>query len=238
MPSPPIRGAACLLATLIATFTVTETTAAEEPMMKTERSTALVAQFQQQAHPNVRKVIEVSDRLPAGPDEIFPLLCPARERDWIPGWTCELIYTESGYAEPGCIFRTAEDNISGPGLWICTRYEAPYRIEYTRVMEHMVMHLTIVLDDGGDGTTTGRWTLAFTGLDRTGSEFVARIPDDTGDAHEIFTLLRQYLQTGDVSPDNGEGIGHAGHGHGGQGHGSHGHGGHSIWEVVKGHFGQ
>ena len=30
-------------------------------------------------------------------------------------WTCELIYTETGYAEQGCVFRTGESSTLGPG---------------------------------------------------------------------------------------------------------------------------
>lgn len=36
--------------------------------------------------------------------EIFPLLCPTREYDWIEGWECDLLYSESGIAEQDCIF--------------------------------------------------------------------------------------------------------------------------------------
>lgn len=41
-------------------------------------------------------------------DEIFPLLCPKREEEWIPGWECETLWSKSGYNEAGAIFRTAK----------------------------------------------------------------------------------------------------------------------------------
>lgn len=38
--------------------------------------------------------------------EIFPLLCPKTEEKWIPGWTCDVVYSQSGVNEPGAVFRT------------------------------------------------------------------------------------------------------------------------------------
>ena len=45
-------------------------------------------------------------RLTAPPERVFPLLCPIKEYDWIPQWRCEMIYSKSGVAELGCVFKT------------------------------------------------------------------------------------------------------------------------------------
>jgi hypothetical protein len=42
--------------------------------------------------------------LPALPGEVFPLLCPILEYDWLNGWNCTMIFSESGVAEDNCIF--------------------------------------------------------------------------------------------------------------------------------------
>jgi hypothetical protein len=34
-------------------------------------------------------------------EEVFPLLCPKREEEWIPGWECETIWSTTGYNEEG-----------------------------------------------------------------------------------------------------------------------------------------
>ena len=39
-----------------------------------------------------------TQRLIAGPDAVFPLLCPVREADWIDGWDPLLVATQSGVA--------------------------------------------------------------------------------------------------------------------------------------------
>ena len=41
------------------------------------------------------------------PDDIFPLLCPVREYEWLETWQCEMIYTKSGFTELDCIFKTS-----------------------------------------------------------------------------------------------------------------------------------
>lgn len=42
------------------------------------------------------------------PEEVFPLLCPVREKEWIPGWTFDWIYSNSGLIEECCVFITQE----------------------------------------------------------------------------------------------------------------------------------
>jgi hypothetical protein len=193
--------------------------------MKTERSRKLVQEFRERAQA-ARKTISFEGALPAGPEQVYATLCPSRERDWIPGWECELIYTESGYAELDCVFRTGDDNVSGPGLWVCTRHEPPARIEYTRFVDHVVMHLTIELTDNGDGTTHSRWTIVLTGIDEQGNMAVGQIPDDVGDQHVVLPMLTHYLETGEMF--EAEAVAARGHGHGG----------HSLSSMLMRHVGR
>ena len=60
---------------------------------------------------------EYTQTNPASPEKVFPLLCPVREADWIPGWRYKLIYSESGVAELGCIFTTEHPVVE----WITIR---------------------------------------------------------------------------------------------------------------------
>jgi hypothetical protein len=64
-------------------------------------------------------------RLDAPPDRIFPLLCPVREYDWIPTWSCDMIYSESGVAENDCVFATAFPEEGPRESWVVVRYEPP-----------------------------------------------------------------------------------------------------------------
>jgi len=51
-------------------------------------------------------------------EKIFPLLCPVREKEWLPGWEYNMIFSESGYAEKGCVFET--NNEYGTYHWVMT----------------------------------------------------------------------------------------------------------------------
>ena len=71
--------------------------------------------------PLVRSYVQ---HIEAPPQVVFPLICPVREGDWLEGWAerCEVIWSASGLAEPGCVFRTAEDD--GPDtVWIITEHD-------------------------------------------------------------------------------------------------------------------
>lgn len=47
-----------------------------------------------------------TQRLVGAPDTVFPLLCPVREADWIEGWDPVWVASNSGVAEPDCVFVT------------------------------------------------------------------------------------------------------------------------------------
>jgi hypothetical protein len=43
-------------------------------------------------------------RINAPVNRVFPLACPYEEYKWIDGWDCDIIYSDSGKIEDGCIF--------------------------------------------------------------------------------------------------------------------------------------
>lgn len=71
--------------------------------------------------------------LHARPDRVFPLLCPAREYEWIEPWQCDLVYSSSGVAEPHCVFTTRFPDDSSDEVWVISRYEPNRLIEFVRV---------------------------------------------------------------------------------------------------------
>ena len=62
-----------------------------------------------------------TQRLVGKPSEVFPLLCPVREVDWIEDWDPLAVFSESGVAERDCIFITAAS--PSDAIWIVTRHE-------------------------------------------------------------------------------------------------------------------
>lgn len=68
-----------------------------------------------------RVVRTYTQRLVGAPAQVFPLLCPVREADWIDGWDPLLVVSGSGVAEPDCVFVTAAD--PHDAIWYVTRHE-------------------------------------------------------------------------------------------------------------------
>jgi hypothetical protein len=109
----------------------------------------------------------------ARPERVFPLLCPVREADWVPGWQYRLLYSQSGIAEAGCVFTTP----NGDGTettWIVTKYEpAAFRIEFAWVQPGRVAaQISIVLEDKPRGQTSARIRYTYTGLSAEGNREV------------------------------------------------------------------
>jgi hypothetical protein len=58
----------------------------------------------------------------AVPDEVFPLLCPVREVEWLDDWTYRMIYSASGLVEAGAVFETAI--AAEPAtIWVVSRHD-------------------------------------------------------------------------------------------------------------------
>jgi hypothetical protein len=80
----------------------------------------------------------------ATPEQVFPLLCPEREKEWLPGWDARMIHSVSGVAERGAIFET--QHALGRTLWVVTEYDPPRRIAFARWQpDGVVVHIEIVL---------------------------------------------------------------------------------------------
>ena len=161
----------------------------------TTKSDQIVQRFWQGAFKSKRKAQRFSVTLETTPEELFPLLCPAREADWIPGWDCNLVYTDSGYAEKNCIFKTDKSNPFGDGLWVFSGFETNQYVEFVRVQKDLVTSARITVTDNGDGTVTTAWNMISTGLTEKGNKEVDKLSDDTHSG-PVTKMLGHYLETG------------------------------------------
>lgn len=149
-----------------------------------------------------RSVRNYERELNAPRERVFPLLCPVREYEWIEPWRCDLVYTQSGVAEAGCVFRTSFPGDPGPETWVVSRYEPPALIEFVRVGEHRAGKLEIVLEDLPGGRTRSLWRHGFTGLDPAGNAWIAA-QGEAKHAREMAVLLdmlAHFLGTGRMLP--------------------------------------
>lgn len=123
-----------------------------------------------------RIVRSYTQRIEAEPDRVFPLLCPVRESDWLDGWIdqVEMIHSDSGVAEEGCVFRT---RVTGrpETVWMVTRHDPGARVvEFVRVTVGLVAtRLTIAVSPRTDGSSAVRITYSLTPLGPEGRDFVS-----------------------------------------------------------------
>jgi hypothetical protein len=104
---------------------------------------------------------EISVR--AAADQVFPLLCPVREYEWIPDWRCTVVYSESGVAEKDAVFITLQ-KFHRKAVWTLITFEPPRLVEYLLVMgTDATTRLTISLAEQ-DGVTRLTWRFLFTAI--------------------------------------------------------------------------
>jgi hypothetical protein len=144
-----------------------------------------------------RKTWRDAMQLDAPPARVFPLLCPVREYEWIEDWRCEVLHTQSGVAEEGCIFRTRLKT-GGEMTWIVSRYEAPWRIEFACFAPGShTMRLKLELRARDAGTTL-LWTREITSTDPVGEVWVAEqsSAEHQSNIWKLERMLKHHLTTG------------------------------------------
>ena len=143
-----------------------------------------------------RLVVDLELSLAGTPREVFGLLCPVREYDWIPDWSCTMVHSVSGVAELGCIFTRERGE-----TWITTRYEPPTRIDYAIVLPGLTVRtLSFVLTTSGPRTTRAALRTTATAL---GQDGVREVLGWTAEDQRRMWRLREaqlnhYLSTGSL----------------------------------------
>lgn len=142
-----------------------------------------------------------TQRLVGPPDAVFPLLCPVREADWIEGWHPSLVVSQSGVAEPDCIFTTAA--APSDAIWYVTRHEpANAFVEMLKITPTVTAcRLTIQLR-AVVGASEADVTYAHTSLGPAGDAFVASFTEEyyVGFMQDWESRLNHYLLQGTVRP--------------------------------------
>lgn len=163
--------------------------------MDKTKSESIVQNFFQKEERYLRKVNTLSEKLKATPEQIFPLLCPTREADWIPGWHPDLIYTNSGYAEENCVFRTEKNHLMSGGTWIFTDYKPNEYIKFVKVESNIIRHCKIDLVQNSDGTTKVTFKTISTALTLKGNKIIKNNKNHSN-SNPIFKLMNFYLEKG------------------------------------------
>jgi hypothetical protein len=132
----------------------------------------------QEPNAPVRLIRSFVQHIHSAPELVFPLLCPEREKEWLPGWDARMIFSTSGVAEAGAVFETRHE--SGRTLWIVTEYDPPRRVAFARWQpDGLVVHIEIALGRHHDGSTAACITYIWTAVDDTGVAALAAL-DEAG----------------------------------------------------------
>ena len=115
--------------------------------------------------------------LVAEPARVLPLLCPVREAEWLEGWDPLVVFSDSGVAEPGCVFVTHAE--PADAVWVITRHEPDAGfIEMLKISPQVTAcRLTIQLTPSASGTDA-EITYSHTSLGPRGDAFVAAFTEE------------------------------------------------------------
>jgi hypothetical protein len=147
----------------------------------------------------LRHIVSCQQHLSSGPEKVFPLLCPQREYEWIETWKGQIIYSESGFAEPDCVFST-ELPAGQREIWTVDKYVENKLIQFIRYTTSRVIRYCITLTYNNDGTTSTLWEQTITALDEEGNTYIKSFSDDNYHhlIHSLEKMLNHYLMTGEM----------------------------------------
>lgn len=140
-----------------------------------------------------------TQQLNASPEKVFPLLCPVRERDWVPGWKPSLVISESGVAEPECVFTTSDKG--SEAVWVVTLWDPEnYTIKFVKVTPGITVgRIFIQLTPVARGTAA-EITYMHTALSNEGRAFVESFTEEffVEFMKEWEAAMNHYLDTGEI----------------------------------------
>jgi hypothetical protein len=157
-----------------------------------------------------RIVLRHTILLDGKPEVVFPLLCPVREYEWIEPWKCDLIYSETGFAEQDCIFQTDFSHDGPKDTWVLCRHDKPTLVEFVRVNAIRAIRYTITLRQVGEGKTESEWTQVITGLNNEGDRLVSSLSGEEfrNRMEMLRKMMNHYLASGRMLKSTGEEVGH------------------------------
>ncbi len=94
--------------------------------------------------------------------EVFPLLCPVREKDWLDGWDFTMIHSISGLVEKGCVFSTPHHG-EEQTLWeVCHHDPANFEVGFVRFTPNKnLVHIHIVVQNETSGKEESKSTINY-----------------------------------------------------------------------------
>jgi ribosome modulation factor len=136
----------------------------------------------------------------APPENVFPLLCPVREAEWLDGWRYAMIYSESGLIEEGAVFSTPHEGEKDT-VWIVTKHDPEKReIEFARFTPNSrtcVLRIAVGADTENRSFVDIAYT--YTATTPAGNDFIEGLTEETFLKAVVFweKSLNHFLETGE-----------------------------------------
>lgn len=148
---------------------------------------------------NNRKTFTFTQTNTGNIKEVFPLLCPVLEREWIDGWDCKMMYSESGLIEEDCVFTTTHHG-NQETVWHVTHYNKEnYTLEFLRVTpDENTVRIKIHLEELEHSKTKVHICYMYTLLKKNNAaiEFKAIEQSFFDSMHWWEKAINYYLKTG------------------------------------------
>ncbi len=155
------------------------------------------------------RVVEHEIVISGNIDEIFALACPVAELKWVDNWKFDLIYSNSGLNETGCIFVERSSSaviLRSPSVdtyWYTNRYSTE-RHKFNAVWisgDLCFAHWEFSLTEIGKGQVRANYKLNYTGLTPDGNSIISK-PDFEQRMKVTLGFLavsmKQYVETGTI----------------------------------------
>ena len=138
----------------------------------------------------------------AEPSMVHSLICPVKEAEWLDGWDYNLIYSQSGVAEPGCVFTSM--SAGEETIWMITkRDDEAFETEFARVTPgSRVAVVSIRIENGNHQTSRVYISYSITALTAAGNQVIDSFTQENFDKDMQFweATMNHYLRTGKALP--------------------------------------
>jgi hypothetical protein len=132
-------------------------------------------------------------------EQVFPLLCPVREKDWLDGWDYKMIHSKSGLIEKDCVFTTPNKG-KLETIWQVTQYDKlNYKIEFLRLTPtENVVKINIRLEKISEQQTKAMIDYQYTALNEEQNKFIkTELKQSFTDSMKWWEkAINHYLKTG------------------------------------------
>lgn len=132
----------------------------------------------------------------ANREDVFPMLCPERELEYMSGWTYRWVYSNSGLMEKDCVFVTPQYGTET--TWILMDHD-PENCSFQAVQfakDLMAIQLRVRLNQIAKGETEIVAHYCLTALTETGNQAISMMSQERFDA-DLVTMqaeLNDYFE--------------------------------------------